>query len=175
MALGSAQAPASTRAETAVRHAGAVLIGVAAFLALWRAAAVEPLRVGDDRSYGFHLPEPTEGGFLQWTEGRAAKRLECSGHWLLLDLVNGHPDAARRPVQLTVRVDGRRVAVRNPLPRWQTWTLPIGDACDDGAAVVELAARPTFRPFSDLRGDPARPAPRDERELGVVVRVMQIR
>jgi O-antigen ligase len=175
MVLGSAQAPASTRTETVVRHAAAVLIGAAALLAAWRAAAVEPLRAGDDRSYGFHLPEPTEGGFLQWTGGRAARRLECRGQWLLLELANGHPDAARRPVEVTVRVDGRRVAVRNPLPRWETWILPIGDACGDGAAVVELAARPTFRPFSDLRGDPARPAPRDERELGVVVRALRVR
>jgi hypothetical protein len=90
-------------------------------------------------------------------------------------VANGHPDPARRPAQVTVRVDGRRVAVRDALPRWQTWTIPIGDACADGAAVVELVARPTFRPFSDLRGDPVRPAPRDERELGVAVRALRVR
>jgi hypothetical protein len=75
---------------------------------------------------------------------------------------------------VTIRVDGRRVAVRDVRAAWQAVTIPIGDACDDGSAVVELDARPTFRPFSDLRGDPGRPAPRDERELGVVVRDLRV-
>ena len=147
---------------------------LAALLAAWRVVAVEPLRVADDRSYGFHRPEPTEGGTLQWTEGHAARRLDCHGHWLFLELANGHPDRAKRPVEVTVRVDGRRVAVRDVPGGWQASTIPIGDACDDGSAVVELIARPTFRPFSDFRRDPALASSRDERELGVVVRGLRV-
>jgi hypothetical protein len=53
--------------------------------------------------------------------------------------------------------------------------VPIGDACADGSAVVELIASPTFRPFADFRYDPALPPSRDERELGVTVRDLRVR
>jgi len=176
MVLGLGSALPGAHSERLVRRAAPVLVGLAAVLVAWRVgAAVEPLRVADDRSYGFHQPEPSEGGTAQWTEGHAARRLDCRGHWLFLDLRNGHPAGAKRPVQVTVRVDGWRVAVRDVPAGWEAWTIPIGDACADGSAVVELIARPTFRPFSDFRRDPALPASRDERELGVVVRALRVR
>jgi hypothetical protein len=176
MVLGLGSALPGARSERLIRRAAPILVGLAALLVAWRVgAAVEPLRVADDRSYGFHQPEPSEGGTAQWTEGHAARRLDCRGHWLFLDLRNGHPAGAKRPVQVTVRVDGRRVAVRDVPAGWEAWTIPIGDACADGSAVVELIARPTFRPFSDFRRDPALPASRDERELGVVVRALRVR
>jgi hypothetical protein len=175
MVLGLGPALPVTRSEQLIRRAAWILVGLAVLLVALRvASAVEPLRVADDRSYGFHRPERSEGGTVQWTEGHAAQRLDCRGHWLFLDLRNGHPAGAKRPVQVTVRVDGQRVAVRDAPIGWQAWTIPIGYACADGSAVIELVARPTFLPFSDFRRDPALPATRDERELGVVVRALRV-
>jgi O-antigen ligase len=173
--LGCGSAVRDARGERLVRRAAPILVALAALLAAWQVAAVEPLHVPDDRSYGFYRPEPIEGGSLQWTAGHAATRLDCRGQWLFLDLANGHPNPARRPVQVTVRVDGRRVAVRDVPAGWQASLVPIGDACADGSAVVELIVRPTFRPFSDFRRDPALPPSRDERELGVTVRNLRVR
>jgi hypothetical protein len=175
MVLGCGMTARASRSEGLVRRAAPVLVVLAALVAAWQAVAVEPLQVPDDRSYGFYRPEPIGGGSLQWTEGHAARRLDCRGQWLSLDLANGHPDPARRPVRVTVRVDGRRVAVRDAPARWQAWLVPIGDACADGSAVVELIASPTFRPFSAFRRDPALPPSRDERELGVTVRNFRVR
>jgi hypothetical protein len=175
MVLGCGATARASRSERLVRRTAPILVVLAALLAAWQVVAVEPLRVPDDRSYGFYRPEPIEGGSLQWTAGHAAMRLDCRGQWLSLELANGHPSAARRPVQVTVRVDGRRVAVRDVPAGWQASLVPIGDACADGSAVVELIVRPTFRPFSDFRRDPALPPSRDERELGVTVRDLRVR
>ncbi len=172
--LGAGPALPDAREERRVRGGALVLVGLAVLLAAWRVLAVDPVRGADDGSYGFHRQEREAGRDFQWTEGRAARRIDCRGHWLRLDLANGHPAGRERPVEVTIRVDGRRVAVREVPTVWQTSTLSIGDACDDGTAVVEILARPTFRPFSDLRGDPDRPAPRDERELGVAVRDLRV-
>jgi hypothetical protein len=174
MVLGVGQAVREPRDERRVRGAALALAALSALVVLWRMLAVEPVPVPDDRSYGFHRPEASAGSAFQWTEGRAVRRLGCRGRWLRLELANGRPDAQEKPVEVTIQVDGRRVAVRDVGAAWQSSTVPVGDACDDGEAVVELVARPTFRPFSDLRGDPDRPAPRDERELGVSVRGLRI-
>jgi hypothetical protein len=170
--LGCAASPLAP--EPRLRRAATALGLLALTLGAGRVFAVAPLRVADDRSYGFYPPEPTEGASLQWIEGRAALRLDCRGQWLRLEVANGHPAGAKRPVSLAVRVDGRRVAVRDVPVAWQAWTIPIGDACADGSAVVELAASPTFRPFSDFRRNPALPRSSDERELGVVVRGLEV-
>jgi O-antigen ligase len=175
MVLGSGAVARASRSERLVRRAAPILAVLAALLAAWQVVTVEPLRVPDDRSYGFYRPEPIAGGSMQWTEGHAARRLDCRGQWLSLDLANGHPDPARRPVQLTVRVDGRRVAVRDVPGGWRSSLIPIGDACADGSAVVELIASPTFRPFSDFRRDPALAPSNDERELGLTVRNLRVR
>jgi hypothetical protein len=173
--LGGGEFPLAAGTERHLRRAATTLAGLALLLLAWHVVAVEPLHVPDDRSYGFHRPEPIEGGTLRWTEGHAATRLDCHGHWLFVTLANGHPDPSRRPVQVTFRVDGRRAAVRDVPGDWQASTVPIGDACADGSTVVELVASPTFRPFSDFRRDPALPPSRDERELGVAVRDLRIR
>jgi hypothetical protein len=175
MALGSSENALASRAGGLVRRAATGLAVLALLLAAWRAATAEPLRVPDDRSYGFYWPELIEGGRMEWTAAHAARRLDCRGQWLFLELANGHPDPARRPVQVTVRVDGQRVAVRDAPAAWRPWILPIGDACADGSAVVEILASPTFRPFSAFRRDPALPPSRDERELGVTVRNLEVR
>jgi O-antigen ligase len=175
MVLGCASIPLAAGQERSLRRGAAALAGLALVLAVWHVVATEPLHVADDRSYGFYRPERTADGALRWTEGHAAVRLDCHGQWLFLTLTNGHPASAKRPVQVTVRADGRRVAVRDAPIGWQTWTIPIGDACADGSAVVGITARPAFRPFSDFRRDPALPRSRDERELGVAVRDLRIR
>jgi O-antigen ligase len=161
-------------AQGVLRRAAAVVVGLAAVLAAWRLVAVGPPSAKDDRSYGFYREEPSGSGSWQWTEGHAAKRLACGGRWLQLDLENGHPHGAARPVQVTIRVDGRRVGVLSVRDRVRLPTLDLGDACADGSAVVELIARPTFRPFSDFRRDPTLPRSNDERELGIVVRELRV-
>jgi len=173
--LGIGQSLPSTRSERRIGRAALVIVGLAALLAAWRVVAGgERLRVPDDRSYGFARPEPSDSGPFQWTQGHAARRVDCHGQWLFLDLTNGHPNGAKRPVQVAVWVDGRCVTVRNAPVGWQTWTIPIGDACADGSAVVELVVRPTFRPFADFRRNPALLPSRDERELGVAVRTLRV-
>ncbi len=175
MVLGCGSPGGETRSDRLLRRAAPILVAMAALLAAWRLVDGAPLRVADDRSYGFHPPEPADGGRMEWTQGRAARRLECSGQSLALDLANGHPLGAARPIEVTVRVDGRRVAVLEVPVRTRVPAIPIGDACADGSAVVELTANPTFRPFSDFRRDPALPASRDERELGVAVYDLRVR
>jgi hypothetical protein len=175
LVLGVGQPAPERGGERLVRRGAVLVAGLAAVLAAWRVlAGVPPAPVPDDRSYGFDRPEQTDAGTFQWTQGHAARQLDCRGQWLILGLANAHPAAPRHAVEVTVRVDGRRVAVRDAFVGWQEWTIPIGDACADGSAVVELVARPTFRPFSDFRRDPALPASRDERELGVAVRTLRI-
>ena len=175
MVLGCGSAGGETRNDRPVRRAATLLVAAATLLAAWRLVDGVPLRVADDRSYGFHSPEPVEGGRMEWTQGRAARRLECAGRSLTLDLANGHPLGAARPVEVTVRVDGRRVAVLAVPDRVRVPAVPIGEACADGSAVVELAVRPTFRPFSDFRRDPALPSSKDERELGIAVLDLGVR
>lgn len=175
MVLGSGSAGRETRSDRLVRRTAPILVALATLLAAWRLVAGAPLRVADDRSYGFHPPELADGTLMEWTQGRAARRLECSGQSLALDLANGHPLGAARPVEVTVRVDGRRVAVLEIPVRARVPAIPIGDACADGSAVVELTANPPFRPFSDFSRDPALPVSRDERELGVAVFDLRVR
>jgi hypothetical protein len=174
MVLGGGRADPSGRPEAAVRHAAAALVALAVLVAAGRLLDPPPLRPWDDRSLGFHRPERTDAGAIRWTQRRAATRLDCRGTWLLLDLANGHPLGPARPVEVAVRVDGRRVAVVDVPGDWQRAVLPIGDACADGSAVVELVARPAFRPFSDFRRDSALPPSPDERELGVAVRELRV-
>jgi hypothetical protein len=175
MVLGCGSAGGETRSDRLVRRAAPILVAVAALLTAWRLVDGAPLRVADDRSYGFHPPEPADGGRVEWMQGRAVRYFECGGQSLALDLANGHPLGAARPVEVTVRVDGRRVAVLEVSDRTRVSAIPIGDACADGSAVVELTASPTFRPFSDFRRDPALPPSRDERELGVAVFGLRVR
>jgi len=165
----------ATGDERSYRRASLALVTASALLAVWQAVAVAPVPAPGDRSYGFHAPEPLpDGSTMEWTEGHAARRLACRGRWLVLDLLNGHPAGATRPIHVSVRADGAAVAAPQIRGGRLTLRVPIGDACADGSVVVQLAVSPTFRPFSAWREDPALPRSNDERELGVVVRRLAV-
>jgi hypothetical protein len=155
MVVGCGSPGGEARSDRLVRRAAPILVAMAA--SSQRGGSSTGLRSGGRSLVRFHPPELADGTRMEWTQGRAARRLACSGQSLALDLANGHPLGAARPVEVTVRVDGRRVAVLEVPVRTRVPAIPIGDACADGSAVVELTANPTFRPFSDFRRDPALP------------------
>ena len=167
--------PPAAGAGRLLRRPALALSALALLLATWRAFGPAPAPAPGDRSFGFHAPEPlADGSLMEWTEGHAARRLACSGRWLVLDLANGHPAEARRPIRVGVRADGAAVAAPQIRGGRLALRVPLGEACADGSVVVQLSVSPTFRPFSAWREDPALPRSNDERELGVIVRRLAV-
>jgi len=170
MLLGCDRSPPSPRLEALAKRFAPGVIAAALALLSWRVFAVDPLRAAGDYSYGFHRPELSAGAKFEWTAGHAARREACAGDVLVLELANGHPRGAARPVRVTAGIDGReaaRIVVRGG---WERFRVPLGGACADGVVVLALRAHPTFRPFADFRRYPSLAPSPDERELGVAVR-----
>lgn len=132
-----------------------------AALVLARALVVEAPAYAGNRSFGLHERE----GEHRWTRDRAAVRLPWTGETLLLELANGHPLGAERPVQVAVEVNGRRAADLVVQGGWQKHRIVVGPPTSDWF-VLALEVRPSFRPFSDYHRIGYRRS-RDIRELGV--------
>jgi hypothetical protein len=169
MVLGCSSGSPFLRARPVAR-AGLALAGL---LCAGRLLSAGPEPLAGSHSYGFHRPQPDAGATFEWTEGHAARRLACAGDLLALELANGHPRGAGHPVRVVIRLDGRRRGELEVRGGWERVRLPVAEACADGAVVLELLARPTFRPFVDLRGEDTPGVSRDERELGVAVRAIR--
>ena len=145
------------------------LVALALLLVPVRLAAGEPPRLAGNRAYGFHEVEAHASGELEWTEGRAARRVAWEGETLVLVFANGHPQAARRPVEVRVRIDGRVVGEWTIPGGWQEHRVEVGRPRRDWLE-VGIEARPTFRPFTDYRRYPEVAGSWDIRSLGIVVR-----
>ncbi len=159
-------APASRRR----RRAAAALVVAAVAVAAWRASALAPVTSASSASYGFHRPEGRRGQPFEWTTARAARRLPWRDAALVVTVANGHPRAAERPVEVTLSVDGRRLdsfTLSEP-DRWQERCLAVGPPAA-GSLVLEIEARPAFRPFRDFLRHPDLERSRDIRLLGVAV------
>ncbi len=170
IAAAAVLAPVRTgRAERGMdrRLARNLAVAILALVA-WRWAMTEPLGTPSNRRFGFHLGERSPSREFSWTENRAARRLAWRGEVLVLELANGHPRAAERPVEVTIRLDGR-VAKRVVLgDGWEEHRLELGRPARP-SVVLGLAVRPVFRPFSDLLRYPELERSRDIRRLGVAV------
>jgi len=151
------------------RRLAQLVIVVAALLVPWRLLAVEPLDSPTDRSFGVHEPEHGAGDRdFRWLAGRAAWRVERQGETLLMEIVDGHPRAWWRDVEVVVVADGREVWRGRAPIEWQTLELSLGPS-DEEYVTLDVSARPTFRPFSDYRRYPDLAPSRDIRELGLVL------
>ncbi|MDX1385348.1 MAG: O-antigen ligase family protein, partial [Thermoanaerobaculia bacterium] len=165
--LGSAAAALPGRSRLAERLALVAAVGAVALMP-WRAMRVEAPVLHGDRSYGFHGVEGGPEAPFEWTEGRAARRLAWEDEVLVVPLANGHPRAGERPIEVRLLVDGVEVARRGPGSGWEEVAVPLGAPARE-AIVLEIRARPTFRPFSDFRSRAGVEASRDIRSLGVAV------
>jgi putative inorganic carbon (HCO3(-)) transporter len=171
--LGCGSGPPLPSPGPLARRAARAGLAAACLLFAWRLLSVEAVSLAGNYSYGFHMPEVGAGATFEWTEGHAARRLTCAGDVLALELANGHPRGAARPVRVAIRTDGRTAGELEVRGGWERVRLPIGKACSDGAMILELLVHPTFRPFVDFRGDRALDPSRDERELGIAVRAFR--
>lgn len=151
------------------RAAQATLL-IAALLVPWRALAVEPMTVPGNRSFGFHEVEQSGERSFQWTEGYAARRLprRRGSTELEIELANGHPVSSRHRLEVVVRVDGRPGLRSEVGGEWRRFAIAL-DPSQRDHLLLEIEARPTFRPFSDFRRYPELDESLDIRRLGVAV------
>lgn len=147
----------------------------AAWTLVWAAVLVLPFRFASERpefagtrEFGLHEMERATGGF-RWTDGLAVQRLGWAGETLVLTLVDGHPRAARRQVEVLVGVDGETVARLTASGSWQEHRIELGPPRKQWI-LLTLRVRPTFRPFSDYRRYPEMALSLDHRSLGVAIR-----
>lgn len=159
----------SPRESAKVKRAAWALVVTALLVLPFRLSSEGRPEYAGNREFGFHEMESSAGGRFQWTEGFAARRLRRYGDTLVLNLANGHPLGARRPVAVTIQIDGRVGAQRTIKGGWEELRIKLRPA-DDEWVVLTLRAEPTFRPFSDYRRYPALPRGYDHRLLGVAVR-----
>ncbi len=146
----------------------AALALVAVLAIPWRLATCEPIATASAGAYGFHRVEQSPAGEFAWTEGIAARRLAWEDEVLVLELANGHPRAGERPLEVTIRIDGRvrsRLTLRGG---WEEHRILLGSPRRD-SIVLGLEARPVFRPFREPPIDPAASRSRDIRQLGVAL------
>ncbi|MGH9381044.1 MAG: O-antigen ligase family protein [Thermoanaerobaculia bacterium] len=135
-----------------------------------------PLRLPDpapswrgDHAFGFREPERSNRRRFHWMGPRAAIRVPWRADCLRVPVANGRPAAGAFPVELTIRTAGlsRRLELRGG---WSWEVLEVG-APRSRYLVVELAARPSFRPFLDFPRQGVGPS-RDVRHLGAAVRTI---
>lgn len=149
------------------RLAQAIVVAALVLLPV-RYGMTEPMTPRNDRAYGFHEPEKKPGRTLVWIEGHAARRIEWKGEVLRLDIVDGHPKASLRDVDVRITVDGvERWSGRAP-NEWRTIALDLGSPTAK-EVTLGFTVEPTFRPFSDYLADPELDSSRDIRELGIAV------
>lgn len=148
------------------RVAQAILVVAVVLLPMrW---SVDPITSHHDGMYGLHEIERKPGRRLRWTEGRAAVEVEWEGETLYLDIIDGHPKAGARQVEVALTVDGSEMWKGEAPVRWETVALEVGPPSAE-TLTLGLSVEPTFRPFSDYRSYPDLPPSRDIRELGVAI------
>ena len=167
--LGAVAVVGSDEVSPLLRRTSRVLVAVALVLIPLRAAILEPPAYAGNRTFGLHKTEANPAGPFRWTEGFAAQRLRREGETLVLGFANGHPAGARRPVTVTVGVDGRELAVLTIEGGWEEHRFHLAEPRREWI-VLTIAAQPTFRPFSDYRRTPGLDSSKDIRPLGIASR-----
>ena len=166
-----------TRREQArwnVRASQALLL-IAALLVPIRALGSKPPPYQGNRAFGFHEIEQDPRGSFRWTESLAAvsvarEDVELGAPAeLVLELANGHPQGAARPVNVEVTVDGEIRARLEIAGGWEEHSFEIQPGSQE-KVLLTLKVSPTFRPFSDLPTSSEAPASLDIRSLGVAMR-----
>lgn len=147
--------------------AARVLIAIALIAAPIRALSSRPFTTSGSREMGLHESETGDRGSFRWCDGRAAFRAPRRPGRLVLPLANGHPSASTHPTRVVVRVDGEIAAAVELREGWRDLELEIREG--DGDAVLEVDARPAFRPYVDLVSPPGQPPSSDIRRLGVAM------
>jgi hypothetical protein len=66
-------------------------------------------RFGWPYSYGFYAPENGPNGEFRWAGRRAVAVVEATKPWVKLTIAVNHADVSRRPVDVTMSVDGAKV------------------------------------------------------------------
>lgn len=149
------------------RLAQVVLI-LAAVLVPWRLFAVEPLAAAGNRAFGLHRAEESDVRSFQWSTGYAAWQQQRPDGSFELTLANGHPRPDRHRVRVVVRVDGREALNAEIAGEWRAYPIDLGPETSD-SMLVEIEARPAFRPWRDYRKHPELEGSIDIRELGVAI------
>lgn len=157
------------RASRPIRRTAQVLAALALLslpLRLWAVAA--PTDAGQS-SFGFHQARlKPDGRTVAWTSARAGSRVPWEGETLLVELEDGHPRESARSLEVAISVDGAerwRGSVSSAL---KEVAVELGPPARDWI-VLQIDARPTFRPFQDFRRHTDLPPSRDIRSLGVAV------
>jgi O-antigen ligase len=165
--LSAAPTPPPGASRPDRREWAAILIVVACFVGgTARASETElrpslrALRRGTPYKYGF-TPDPTDPG-IQWTDARAVEVFLAEKRWCKLVIGEVAPDAAQRPVQVTVTLNRKtilQVSRRSqfPVERWMrmpAYGTPL---------MLQIDVSRTWRP-SDFGG------PADVQRRGVAVR-----
>lgn len=166
MLLATVAATSSERQPRGWATHSAQVLGLIALLWLpFRLSEPTP-RWRGDRAYGLREPEASGERPFQWTGARAAIRVPWTAACLRVPVANGHPAARSHPVEVTIRAAGVTRSVR-PGGSWQLALLEVGPPRAD-SLLVELTAKPTFRPFLDFPRQ-GLPRSRDVRRLGAAV------
>jgi O-antigen ligase/polysaccharide polymerase Wzy-like membrane protein len=66
-------------------------------------------RFGWPYSYGFYAPENGPGGEFRWAGRNAVAVVDATKPWVKLTIAVNHADVSRRPVDVTMAVDGAKV------------------------------------------------------------------
>lgn len=166
MLLAAVTATSSERQPRGWATHSAQVLGLIALLWLpFRLSEPTP-RWRGDRAYGLREPEASGERRFQWTGARAAIRVPWTSACLRVPVANGHPAAKSHPVEVRIRAAGATRRVR-PGGSWQLALLEVGPPRAD-SLLVELTAKPTFRPFLDFPRQ-GLPRSRDVRRLGAAV------
>lgn len=162
--LGTAACRPLPRTPRWIPWAALAILGVTLVSLPFRWPSRETLLRGD-RTYGFSEPALSGDRHFQWAGPRAAGRIAWTGDCLRVPLANGHP-SPQHQVEVTIRAAGASAHVQ-PSRDWSNHVLEVGSP-SSSSLVVELTARPSFRPFQDLPHYDLLPS-RDVRLLGVAV------
>ena len=148
----------------------AVVVALALVAVPLRRAASASTKDPAQATYGLHSPETkSDGSVVRWTTAHAARRIPWESDLLVVELVDGHPLASERNLEVTISLDGR-VAWHGPVgAAWQEIPIDTGPRLAP-TLVLGIHASPSFRPWSDYRRHPELQQTRDFRSLGVATR-----
>jgi hypothetical protein len=117
-------------------------------------------RFGWPYSYGFYAPENGPNGEFRWAGRRAVAVVDATKPWVKLTVAVNHPDIGRRPVRVTMSVDGAKVLATTVSNSGQmTAFAPVSKSRP--RIVVDASVSRVMRP-ADFGGA-------DPRDLGAMV------